>query len=166
MQNVFHQKQIQLKSSVGLVMHSCLTFMNSKDTLINTSCRLCLILPPSSPCLPHQGCSSPGLFCWSKRSASWWNSPARRRSGQSEGLAAGEHQPPRMGYALCKPAPRLEVTSSMTWIFLCVQLHPSKREVFSICLTSLLKYQAVLQSQPKLWGLWLSRKIFWGKRSL
>lgn len=38
----------------------------------------------------------------------------------------------------------------MTWIFLfSAQLHPRQYEVFSICLTSSLKYQARLQSQSK-----------------
>lgn len=146
----FPSKVIQLKSIVGLAMHSCLTFMNSKDMLINTSCPLPHFSPSHfSPSLPHQSCCSSGLFCCLNCSANWRNIPEKRRSVKVERLAAREHQLPRMVYALCKPAPRLEVMSSITWIFLYIQLHPREHEVFSICLTSLLKYEAVLQSQSE-----------------
>lgn len=74
----------------------------------------------------------------------------KKEEHESDRWALREHQPPLRVYTLCKSALRLGVTSSMTGIFfLSVQLHPRQYEVFSICLTSLLKYQAMLQSQPK-----------------
>lgn len=113
MQNVLLQKQIQLKSFVMLATHSCLTFMNTKDTLINTSRPLHLILLPAPP---HQAAA---LLIYAVGLTIHPTDEITPQGGAMKDMqwAAREHQPPWMN-PCHKPAPRFEVISSMTQIFL------------------------------------------------
>lgn len=79
--------------------------------------------PHSAPYLSPLGCHSSGVCYWFNCSHPMDEITQQGEAMEGKQQAAKEHQLPWMN-PWCKPAPRFEVMSRMTQIFLHAQLHP------------------------------------------
>lgn len=123
------KKQIQLKSFMVLIMHSYRTFMNSKVTLINTSCPLYLILSPRPP--PRSTRAATPLVCSAGLSVQPTDEITRQEGGawklSDRQLGSTNH----LGWFTYCVNLSWDLRSCPAWlgVFLYVQLHPREHEV-------------------------------------